>query len=144
VDIYRSVPLVEPIQSNEPIMANPRARRAQARRSNPLPMNGQEKDLNFLSNLQQNDTLQRRRRDQQLNNHSKHYQQPSSSDEQDTSPMRPANDNASQPIIVNINCFSIETQPKNLSLYLILDQLGFSHLIEMNDVLREFDRNQRI
>jgi len=65
-------------------------------------MNNQEKDLKFLSNLSQNDTLQRLKRNQQLNKDLKQYQQPSSSDEHDTSPIRPTNDNISQPIIVNI------------------------------------------
>jgi hypothetical protein len=82
-------------------MSNPRVRRRlQKHRSNPLPMNNQEKDLNFLSKLSQNDTLQRFRRKQQLNTPVEHHQQPSSSDEQDVSPTRPSHDPVSQPVII--------------------------------------------
>jgi hypothetical protein len=99
----RSTPSVEPIQSNEPKVSDSRIRRRhiQACRSNPLPLNNDEKDLEFLSNLRQNDTLQRFRRNQQISNHLKQQQQqqPSSSDEQDSSPVRPSDENASQPVI---------------------------------------------
>jgi len=102
-DIHRPMPVVEPIQSNEPLMSKPRVRRRlQPRRSNPLPMNNEEKNLEYLSKLSQNDTLQRFRRDQRLNNDLKQQQQRSSSDEQDASPIRPSNENISQPIIVII------------------------------------------
>jgi hypothetical protein len=84
-------------------MSNPRVRRRlQTRRSNPLPTDNEEKNLKFLSKLSQNDTLQRFRHDQRLNNPLKQYQQPSSSDEHDSSPIRPSNENISQPVIVII------------------------------------------
>ncbi|CAF1083836.1 unnamed protein product [Adineta steineri] len=100
-NINRSVPLVEPLQSSDPI-SNSRVRRQLSRRSNPLPSSEEEKHLNFLSKLSQNDTLQRRRRNQQLSNHIKQQQQqqPSSSDEHDTSPIRP-NNHVSHPIIIS-------------------------------------------
>ncbi|CAF0791627.1 unnamed protein product [Adineta steineri] len=99
-NINRSVPLVEPLQSSDPI-SNSRVRRQLSRRSNPLPSSEEEKHLNFLSKLSQNDTLQRRKRDQQLSNHIKQQQQqPSSSDEHDTSPIRP-NNHVSHPIIIS-------------------------------------------
>ena len=79
-------------------------RRIQACRSNPLPLNNDDKDLEFLSNVRQNDTLQRFRRNQQISNHIKQkqeqqQQQTSSSDEQDSSPPRPEDENISQPMI---------------------------------------------
>ncbi|CAF1178780.1 unnamed protein product [Adineta steineri] len=99
-NINRSVPLAEPLQSSDPI-SNSRVRRQLSRRSNPLPSSEEEKHLNFLSKLSQNDTLQRRKRDQQLSNHIKQQQQqPSSSDEHDTSPIRP-NNHVSHPIIIS-------------------------------------------
>jgi hypothetical protein len=55
-------------------------------------------DIKFLSNLSQNDTLQRRKRDQQINNHLKQYQQLSSDDEHDLL----LNANPSQPVVVDI------------------------------------------
>lgn len=101
-DIHRSAPVVESIKSNEPIMSNPRVRRRlQGRRTDPLPMSNQEKDLQFLTKLSQNDTLQRFRHNQRLNNHLKQFQQPSSSDEHDALPIRPSSDMISQPVIVN-------------------------------------------
>jgi hypothetical protein len=100
--IHRSAPVVESIKSNEPIMSNPRVRRRlQGRRTDPLPMSNQEKDLQFLTKLSQNDTLQRFRHNQRLNNHLKQFQQPSSSDEHDALPIRPSSDMISQPVIVN-------------------------------------------
>ncbi|CAF0871108.1 unnamed protein product [Rotaria sordida] len=78
-------------------------RRLRVRLSNPLPINEQQMDLNFLSNLSENDTLKRRQRNQQINKHLKQYQQASSDDEHDI----PLNANPSQPVIVVV-------QPKKL------------------------------
>ena len=102
-DINRSTPVAAPLPSNEPKVSESRARRRrdiQACRSNPLPMNHQLKDLEFLSNLSQNDTLHRFKRDQQLKKSLKQCQQRSSSDEQETSPIRPSDEKISQPVIV--------------------------------------------
>ena len=102
-DINRSTPVVVPLPSNEPRISESRARRRQqiqGCRSNPLPMNHQMKDLEFLSNLSQNDTLQRFKRDQQIKKPLKECQQRSSSDEQESSPVRPSDENISQPVIV--------------------------------------------
>ena len=100
----RAVSHTEPIQSNEPIMSDSGTRRLlHQHRNSPLSMNEREKDLKFLSNLSKNDTLQLRKRV-----HSKQHQPPSSSDEQDVSPIRPSNDNASQPVFVNIYSFFSE------------------------------------
>jgi hypothetical protein len=63
-------------------------------------LNNDEKDLEFLSNLSRNDTLQRFKRNQQINNHLKQQPQPSSSDEQDFSPIRPSDENISKPVII--------------------------------------------
>lgn len=112
IDVNQSVPLAEPRQSSEPIMSNARARRVQARRSNPLEMSEQEKGQEFISNVRQNDTLIRWRRNQQSNNPLKQYQQPSSSDEQDASPIRPSNNKAPEPVIVNIYSFFCQRQSK--------------------------------
>lgn len=78
VDINRPMPNVEPIQSNEPLLSNPRARRRiEAHRSNPLPIKNQDKNFDFLSKLSQNDTLHRFRQNK--------YPQRSSDDEHDIS-----------------------------------------------------------
>lgn len=61
-------------------------RRNRLRQVNPLPIEEQQMDMKFLSNLSQNDTLQRRKRDQQLNNHLKQYQPISSDDEHEPNP----------------------------------------------------------
>ncbi|CAF4841492.1 unnamed protein product [Rotaria sp. Silwood1] len=97
-DAHRSVQIAELSQSNESIASHSRVRRRQARQNNPLAANDQEKNLQFLSKVSQNDTLHNLRRDRQLKKHMKQYQQPSSSDEHDTSPNRPVNDNVSQPV----------------------------------------------
>ncbi|UJR30536.1 hypothetical protein I4U23_018066 [Adineta vaga] len=80
-DASRSLPSVDVNQSN-----NARARRRlRVRQSNPLPINDHKMDLNYLSRLSENDTLQRRKRDQQINNHLKQHQQISSDDEHEIS-----------------------------------------------------------
>lgn len=109
------MPVVEPIPSNEPKVSDSRIRRRriQACRSSPLPINNQEKDLAFLSNLSRNDTLQRLKRDQQIKNHIKQYQPPSSSDELDASPDRPSNENASPPMIIQKQ---VRTSPVEVSI----------------------------
>lgn len=102
-DINRSTPVAAPLPSKEPRISESRARRRrniQACRSNPLPMNHQMKDLEFLSNLSQNDTLHRFKRDQQSKKPLKQCQQRSSSDEQETSPTRPSDERMPQPVIV--------------------------------------------
>jgi hypothetical protein len=73
-------------------------------------LNKEEKDLEFLSNLSRNDTLQRFKRDRKINNDLKQYQQPSSSDEQDLSPIRPADENIPEPVIIQkqIRASSVE------------------------------------
>lgn len=114
-----------PLPSNELRISESRARRRkqiQGCRSNPLPMNHQMKDLEFLSNLSQNDTLQRFKRGQQSKKPLKEYQQRSSSDEQEASPIRPSDENISQPVIVqkplrkssvesNVNSFKPPSYP---------------------------------
>ena len=88
--ILPSYPSLPP--SHDPVVSNSRARRRlQVRRSNPLPATEQPTNSQFVSNVCQNDTLQRLRRDQQLHQHLKQQQQqrpPSSSDEHDSSPPR--------------------------------------------------------
>lgn len=93
-DASRSLPSSDANHSKDP-----RARRrARVRLSNPLPTNEKQKNLNFLSNLSQNDTLQRRKRDQQINNHVKQYQHISSDDEHEVL----SKANPAQPVCINL------------------------------------------
>lgn len=76
-------------QLNDPTVSQSRIRRRlQSRQSTPLPTTEQEANRKFLSNLSENDTLQRRKRDQQMHQHVRQHPQASSSDEQETSPRR--------------------------------------------------------
>jgi hypothetical protein len=80
------------IESNDVKISDSRTRRRlQINRNSPLQMNGQPLNLEFLSKLSYNDTLQRRRRDYELQNHVKHSHQPLSSDEHDKSTIESSN-----------------------------------------------------
>ncbi|UJR16149.1 hypothetical protein I4U23_003060 [Adineta vaga] len=91
-----SRPLAEPILSKDPAISQSRARRLQGRQ---VSTDEQEKNLDFISKVRHNDTLQRLRRNQQLNNHLKLHQQSSVSDEQDVLPIQPSQDHIPDPLI---------------------------------------------
>lgn len=98
-DASRSLPSVEVNQSS---VARAR-RRIRVRQNNPLPINDQQMDINFLSKLRENDTLQRRNREKKINNHLKQYQQLSSDDEHELISQA----NPSQPVVVYIDLCSL-------------------------------------
>ncbi|CAF4479113.1 unnamed protein product [Rotaria socialis] len=129
-DASRSLPSGDVNQLND---ARAR-RRHRVHLSSPLPINEQQMDMNFLSNLSQNDTLKRRQRDQQINNHLKQYHQGSSDDEHEIL----SKANPSQPVIVVVqpkrpvrpssSGSSIESNPSKLS----FDDDGYSYERETN------------
>lgn len=84
-DPSRSLPTNEIPPSN-----GPRARRRDLlRQNNPLPIEDQQMDMQFISKVSQNDTIQRRKREQQINNHLKQHQPISSDDEHEINPSQP-------------------------------------------------------
>ncbi|CAF0842801.1 unnamed protein product [Rotaria sordida] len=136
-DDHRPVSVTELSHSNESISSKSRVRRRlQTRQNSPLLTNDQEKKLKFLSELSQNDTLQRRKRDKQLNNHKKQYLQPSSSDEHDTSPIRSANDNDSQSAIA-VDSSQRETSPGSVEF-----KMNSSRSSSQSRVTNSYDLNQ--
>ncbi|CAF2752766.1 unnamed protein product [Rotaria sp. Silwood2] len=135
-DANRSVPVTELSQSNESITSNSRARRRQARQNNPLPVNDQEKNLEFLSKISQNDTLQNLKRDKQLNKHIKQCQQASSSDEHDASPIRPVHDNISQLVTV-VDSLKRQASPNSMEF-----KINSSRPQSQSRITKSYDLNQ--
>lgn len=99
----RSAPVADILPSTEAAKSESRLRRRRSRpTSATTPIDDQEKQLQYLSNVSQNDTLQRFKRDQKLNNHVKQQQIPFLSDECDASPIQLYNENAVESISVII------------------------------------------
>ncbi len=113
-DASRSLPSVEVNQSS---VARAR-RRIRVRQNNPLPINDQQMDINFLSKLRENDTLQRRNREKKINNHLKQYQQLSSDDEHELISQA----NPSQAVVVYIDLCSLFIFDFNLIFRLLFHQ----------------------
>ncbi|CAF3705672.1 unnamed protein product [Rotaria socialis] len=97
VDANRSSPVADFLPPSEPSANDSRARRRQSRRTNqPLPANGQDKDLRLISKINPNYTLDRARRDHKLKEHVKQNQQLSSDDDHDPSLVRQYNNDITQ------------------------------------------------
>ncbi|CAF3364630.1 unnamed protein product [Rotaria socialis] len=97
VDANRSSPVADFLPPSEPSANDSRARRRQSRRTNqPLPANGQDKDLRLISKINPNYTLDRAKRDHKLKEHVKQNQQLSSDDDHDPSLVRQYNNDITQ------------------------------------------------